>query len=236
MTPARIALLAALVTVAGCNLDTGNRVILPPQIKVANGTTTTSFVHLYLRGNEEPLFEAPLSPESSQAGCLFVFDGNQTFDFVQNDTLYASVQGFLATNTSYLVMLVSQVTAGDTVYRTIVAGDDAEPTTGNFGLRIVNGTNGPGDVYVTTPPAEPSAETQVLSNVPPAATAASLSLAINMIPEGRTRVRLYDVGTTTNPRSDILLIDPDLRRLTTVIFTEKTFTADHGGIQVNSCQ
>lgn len=236
MTSARLALLAGLVAVAGCNLDTSNRVTLPPQLKLANGSTTTTGVHLYLRGEDDPLLAVPLAPESSEPSCLFVLNGNHTFDFVQNDTLYASVQGGLVTNASYLVVLVSQVTPGDTVYRTIVAGDDAEPTTGNYGLRLINGTNTAGDIYVTTLSDNPTAATRVAANVPPAATAAQLSLAINMIPEGRTRVRLFDVGATTNPRADILITDTDLRRITTVVLTEKTFTADQGGFQVNACQ
>ena len=48
-------------------------------------------------------------------------------------------------------------------------------------------------------------------------------------------MRLFDVGSTTNPRSDILLVNAGSRSLTTVILLPKGPADTQGGIQVNSC-
>jgi hypothetical protein len=133
-------------------------------------------------------------------------------------------------------MLVDAVVAGDTVYRTLVAGDDIEAaTTGTVGIRLINGTSTAGDIYVTAPNEDPSAATRVLANVAPAATAASVNLAFHMRPETATRVRLFDVGSTTNPRADFTMTGTNDRNLTTVILLPRIATTDPSGVQVNVC-
>ena len=235
MSKTRFAILASLVAAGACNLDTNNTPNVPPSLGIVNAAHTTTAVHLHIDLNES-LTELPLSPKAVDPGCPFILNGNHRFDFVQNDTLYATVQGNLIVNATYLAILVNAIVPGDTVYRTIVAGDDVDQASaGNNGIRIINGTSTAGDVYVTGINDDPTPATKVLSNVPPAATATNLDLSFHMRPTTATRVRLFDVGTTTNPRADVLLPNTDARRLTTVIFMTRSQTADQGGIQVNAC-
>jgi hypothetical protein len=235
MSTNRLALLATLAFAGGCNLDTGNRPNVPPSLGIVNAAHTTTRVNLHVDMNEA-LTNVPIPPGTVDPGCPFILNGNHVFDFVQNDTLYSTVQGSLVINATYTAILVDAITASDTVYRTIVAGDDVEQASaGNNGIRIINGTSSPGDVYVTGINDDPTAATRVLSNLAPAATTTSLNLSFHMLPTTATRVRLFDVGSTTTPRSDILLTNTDTRRLTTVIFMPRSQPADQGGIQVNAC-
>ena len=235
MTLIRLSLLAALATTAACDLDTGNVPNVPPSLAIVNASPHTTFMHLHIDGNTS-LTEVPLQPRQSDPGCRFILNGTHIFDWVQNDTLYASVQGSLIVNHTYMSILVSAVINNDTTYRSLVAGDDIETATaGNNGIRIINGTSTAGDVYVTGINDDPSPATKVLSNVGPAATSANVDLSFKMLPQTADRVRLFDVGSTTNPRSDILLVNAGSRSLTTVILLPKGPADTQGGIQVNSC-
>jgi hypothetical protein len=231
----RLPLLAALAFAAACNLDTGNVANVPPSLAIVNASPHSAFMHLHIDGNTS-LTEVPLQPRQADPGCPFILNGTHNFDWVQNDTLYASVQGSLIINHTYLSVLVSAVINNDTTYRSLVAGDDIEqaPASSN-GIRIINGTSTAGDVYVTGINDDPTPATKVLTNIGPAATSTTVDLSFHMLPSTATRVRLFDVGSTTNARSDILLTNPGTRGLTTVILLPRGAADTQGGIQVNAC-
>jgi hypothetical protein len=231
----RLPLLAALAATAACNLDGGNVPNVPPSLAIVNASPHSAFMHLHIDGNTS-LTEVPLQPRQVDPGCRFILNGTHIFDWVQNDTLYATVQGSLIVNHTYMSILVSAVINDDTTYRSLVAGDDIEQATaGNNGIRIINGTSTAGDVYVTGINDDPTPATKIMTNVGPAATSTAVDLSFHMLPQSADRVRLFDVGSTTNPRSDILLTNAGVRSLTTVILLPRSASETQGGIQVNSC-
>ena len=234
--PIRLAFLAGLALAASCDLDPTSAPNMPPALEFVNASLRTRAVDLHLDASSASLSTVPLVPLGVGGGCPFVLPGTHLFEFIQNDTAYAGVEGTLAANATYLVMLVDAVANGDTTYRVLVAGDDVQAAaSGSTGIRLINGTSVAGDVYVTAPADDPTPATLVLSGVAPAALAESVDLSFFMRPESATRVRLFDVGSTTNARADILLEPTGNRRLTTVIFTDRESATDQGGVQVNAC-
>jgi hypothetical protein len=112
------------------------------------------------------------------------------------------------------------LTGAGTTRRVVILSDDATAAPESNGLRFINVSSGPGDVYVTLPDGEPTAASQVHGNI--GQTAMTNSEPGYMTTEAtRTQVRFYDVGVTTGtPRAELALLALPERRLASVVLAD----------------
>lgn len=231
MTRFRVPLLACLAALAACNLDTTDRIDQPPRLRIVNAAINTTGVNVHLNDNTTGLLTTPLGYEEVTESCLLILGATHQLRFVQNGVTLASVTATFADNTSYLATLVEN--AG--TFKAVLAADTEVAPTGSYGLRLINATTTAGDVYANVPGDAPGASTLVAGNLAPVATMTNPVLQYAFRPEAATRVRLFNAGTTTTARSDLTLASLGAQRLTTVIFTEPTFTGDPAALQLNAC-
>jgi hypothetical protein len=227
----RTALLAALAAVSACSLDTTDRISQPPRLRVINAAPSTTGVTVHLNQNSSGILPLPLGFEEVSEVCPMIVDATHQVAFLQGSTTLASVTAPFAENASYMVLLVEN--AG--TFKAVLLSDGEAAPAANNGFRFVNATTVAGDVYATSPGENPGPATLVVGNLAPLATITNPSSAFVFRSETATRIRLYDVGTTTTPRADLTLANTGSRRLTAVVFTDKTFPEDPGAIQVNAC-
>lgn len=231
MTRFRFPLLAGFAAMSACNLDTTDRISQPPRVRIVNAAVSTTAVNVHLNENVTGVLATPLAYEGATEGCLLILAATHQLRFVQNGVTLASVTAPFAENPSYLATLVEN--AG--TFKAVLASDTGVAPAGSYGLRLINATAAAGDVHATTPGEAPGASTLVAANLAPVATITNPALQYAFRPEAAARVRLFDTGTTATARSDLTLASTGARRLTTVIFTEPTFTGDPAALQLNAC-
>jgi hypothetical protein len=126
------------------------------------------------------------------------------------------------------------LTAAGTTRRAVVLPDTETAVADNNAIRLVNATSAPGDVYATQPGAAPGLSTLVAGNLGVLAMS-NAEPAYYSRPITDTQVRLFDVGTTTNPRADIALTGLPASRTATVVFTDAGTPAGPTAFIVTPC-
>lgn len=227
------ALGAICVVSSACSLDApvGGRTF--PQVRLVNaapataGLTPAVTAHL----NQSTNAMAPsISYPGQTDGCPLILSATHEIAFEQNGTTLAATTNRYDLDGRYTVV----VTNTGTQYRALQLSDRDAVAVGNNGLRFINATSTAGDVYVTPPGVAPSAAYKVRSNLAPLATTTEVPPYVQR-PETDIRIRLYDVGDTSTPRSDVTLGQLFASKLATIVFIPSTGASDPGGFQVNPC-
>ena len=219
------ATLTALGAVAGCLSSTESPRSDPPVLRLVNASPE-SFVTVHLDSLTEPL--TTLSSNTAAPGCFLVLPEEHVVSFILNGETLDEFVTTLRRDSEYVVVLTK---IADTFHAFAVPNDQNVPP-GTIGLTLINATATPGDVYVTGASEEPTAATRVGTDLAPAVSTA-VPPYVTMT-SSKLRVRLFDVGTTTNPRADISL-DPLLDgRSLAIVFTQGAFPAS-GAIPIQPC-
>jgi hypothetical protein len=232
MNPLRFASVLALAAASACSLDTTDRISQPPRLRVVNAAPSTTGVTVHLNQNSTSILPLPLGFEEISELCPLIVDATHQITFRETGDSLAAVVAPFAENLSYMLFLVESSVGS---YKAVLASDTETAPAASNGLRFVNATSTAGDVHVTTPGEAPSASSLAVGNLAPLAMMTNPALTYLFRPETATRIRLYNVGTTATARSDITLAGTGGRRLTTIVFTDKTFMEDPGALQVNAC-
>lgn len=223
-------LLAAslIVAVAACDDDDP---VAPPQnaqVRIVNASPGTASLDV-LRGTT--VIASNIAFRTGSAACIAVPVGAQTLTFraTGTTTTVATLNTNFTANQNITVALF-----GTTAGRTAVAFTDVvtAPATGNAAIRFINASATAGDVYVTTPSGMVGSTSLAQGNLGPnAATTAGFAT----FPTANSRIRLFNVGTTTTTRADINPISLPANRLTTVFFTDVGTPAGPTSFTVQPC-
>jgi hypothetical protein len=218
-------LLSFLATIAtGCNDP--NDLVTPPtaRLRIVNAAPGTSSV-LVLRDNENTAL-ATLNFRASNGTCATIPLGSHVIHFrVGTTTLASSAPVAFLANRTYMVVL----TALNTTNEANIFLDDFTAATSFNGLRFINTTATPGDVYVIEPTGTPgTATTTNLQNLGET----TVEPIFYATATANTKVQFFNNGVTTGtPRVDFTLTTTATRRLATVFLSEET----PGTFQVNAC-
>ena len=216
----RLCILSLLVLTAACNdevpTETGGPGTPVARVRIVNAAPGVGNVEVLREGLTTPLAQN-LNYGAFTQSCLQLPAGiAHTLKFRQAGTEIASATITPAANARYTVFLTA---SGAT--RRVVALDDAHTAaTGFNGVRFINASSGPGDVYVTEPSGEITPAMRVHGNI--GVTAMGNAEPAYMATEvARTRVRLYDVDATSGtPRADLTLSGLPTSRLVTVVLAD----------------
>lgn len=225
----RVSAPAILLIGAACDLETSGVGSQPPRIRAVNAASATTGVTVHIDDAQQPMNTDPLEFKTGTA-CVMVLDATHKFAFVQNGQTLASVTGTTEAGKSYTVILVSAGAA----YRALLLSDNETAASGTNGLRFINSTSAAGDVHVLPPTGSPAQATLAAGNL------GQLALSNATPPfvfrsENDTRVRLYDVGTTSTARSDLGLALLPPSRLANIVFVDKAVDVEPGALQFNAC-
>jgi hypothetical protein len=213
---------------AACSLATDTSTDQPPEIRVVNATTVSS-VTVHLDGLELPI--ATVASNSATSGCLLVAPGPHVVSFLRDGQVLDEFSINYARNARYVVYLTNV----GTTYRAFATSNEQSVPAGSNGLTLINATTAAGDVYITAASEDPSPATRVATALAPTATLADAPTFV-VSPEANLRVRLFDVGTTTNPRADINLVELLQSRHGIVVFSDRVAGTDPGALQVDRCE
>lgn len=219
-----------LLLVSACSLEVVEGNAAPPQLRVVNAAPSTSRVDVHLNGAAQSITPNGLAFRDV-SDCLLVLNSSHQVGFVENGSTLASTTSLFENQKSYMVVLVN---AG-TTYRALTLPDDESVAAGSVGVRVINASASAADVYITSPGADPSPATKVAGNLAPLATT-NTAPPFFVRPETDVRVRVYDVGSTTNDRADLTLGILSLSRRATVVITDRPFSGHPGAMQVNACR
>jgi hypothetical protein len=223
----RAAAAIAVAFLAGsCLSATDNPRREPPILRFANATPE-SFIGVFFDELPDPM--TLMSSNTVANGCFLVLPENHLISFIQNaDTLF-EFEASLQRDAEYAVVIV-----GDgTTYRGVSVLSDQVVDDGSIGVTLINASSSAGDVYITGATDDPAPATRVASNLTPALTATDAPPHVTA-PTSSLRIRLFDVGSTTDARADLTLDPAFAGRSYTVIFTEGSFPAA-GGLLVQPC-
>lgn len=231
MSLRRLVALTSVVAAVGCNLDTNDRLPPgPPRVRFVNAAPGSTNAMAHLNQAPESVTPGGLAFREITPNCLLIINADHQISFVEGGTTLASTTALLRRDNAYLVALVKS----GTTYRAVALAHDQVVAEGNTGMHFINATSAAGDIHVTTPTGTPSTSSVVAGNVAPLAATLATAPYVTR-PEAEIRIRLYDAGSTSADRADLTLANVGLARLTTVIFTDRTFTGDPGAMQVNAC-
>jgi Domain of unknown function (DUF4397) len=218
-----------VLALVACSLDTPARPNLtPPELRIVNAAPSTATVTAHLNGLPDPL-AGPI-PFGSAAECVLIFPATYTLAFQEAGNTRGSVSSAYDVNGRYTVILVN---TGAT-YRALALSDAVTVSTGNNGLRFINASGTPGDIYVSPPTEDPADIYNAVGNLAPLALTTGAPLVVQRA-ETHTRIRLFDVGTTTTARADFTLEPLITTRLATIVFIDRGVPTDPGGFQVDPC-
>ena len=200
-------------------------------VRIVNAAPGTSSVDVILVGTTTPL--ATLNFRGVTTTCVEVPAGG-----AQQGLTFRSAGADLATavftplkGERYTVVL----TASGATRRAVALSDNESAVAGNNAIRLINATSAPGDVYATAPGATPAAANLVAGNLGVFATSNATAPYYSRASTD-TEVRLFDVGTTTNPRADITLTALPASRMATVVFTDPGTPAGPTAFVVTPCE
>ena len=181
------------------------------KIRVINASPATASVTASLGS----LNLGTVAFRSGGAGCFQVPVGSQTVTLSSGGSTVATVGPLDFQPGRPVIAVLLGTGAARTV--TILADTFAAAPTGMNQIRFFNAQAAAGDVFVTTP-------TGTVSGTPSASVASGAastggSAGFLPFPTANTRIRLFNVGTTTTPRADIIDTLP-ASRTTTVVFVE----------------
>ena len=112
------------------------------------------------------------------------------------------------------------LTGSGATRRAVVLSDQTAAATGMNGLRFINVSSGPGDVYVTTPGGDLTLANRVYGNLGVTATGNDEPAYI-AAEVARTQVRFYDVDATGGtPRAEYVLSGLPATRLANVVLAD----------------
>jgi hypothetical protein len=207
------ALAVAPMVLIGCDDDdTPSGTQQFAKIRVINASPSTATV----TASVGSLNLGTVAFRSGGAGCFQVPVGSQTITFTSGGSTIATAGpiDFQTGPSSTFVLF------GTAAARTVSVFPDnfAAAATGMNQLRFINAQTAAGDIFVTTP-------TGTVSGTPSASVAAGAvstggSVGFLPFPTANTRIRLFDAGTTTAPRTDATLGTLPTSRTTTMVFVE----------------
>jgi hypothetical protein len=212
-----------------CDLEVENPQAQPSLIRIVNAAPGTTAVSAFLGAAPEPLANS-LSFKGQTEGCFLIFPSRQTLSFVQSNSVLTQVESSFASEGEYTSVIVGS----GTTYRAVVMADAGTPAVGNNALRFVNVTGSAGDVYVTPANAAPAPQYLARSNLAPLATSTEDPAYVQRA-ETDVRVRLFNVGSTSNPRADITLTALQISRRVTIVFTTPVDATDPGAFLIHPC-
>jgi hypothetical protein len=186
---------------------------LPPlaKVRIVNAADIAD-VRVRLAGSSTFLAE-DLDFREVTESCIDVLPGEQSFVFTSVDIELTTAVATLEANKSYTAFLV----ASGPTRRAVILSDEVTPLTADNAIRLINGTTAAGDVYVTPPGGAVGAGFLAAGNMGVLATSNAMPSYVHR-PAAHTQVRLFNVGTTTNPRADLTITLPS-SRVGTVVFT-----------------
>lgn len=210
--------LAATIPLAACDddddLGTGP-INETANLRIVNAAQNTTDIEVYQLGNDTPI--ATLDFRETTEQCVEVTAGPTAFSFQAGGGEIAATLGTLEEGGNYTLMLVG--TGASVPRRAVLGSDEHTPAAGSNALRLVNVTSTSGDVYATTPTGAPAPNNLLAGGLGPLANSnASLGEYFAVTTE-RTRIRLYDAGTTTTARADFTLAGLPASRMATVVLT-----------------
>jgi hypothetical protein len=164
---------------------------------------------------------APLAQDLDFRGvtqsCVEVPVGEHALVFSEAGVELATTAATFEADRRYTAFLV----ASGAQRRAFIVPDNETAAAGSNALRLVNATSAAGDVYVTPPGTAPTAAFLAAGNASPLATTNLAPGYVNRSTD-HTQVRLFNTGTTTNPRADLALTGLPTSRLASVVFTNGT--------------
>ena len=220
--------MALSVALCGCDLTTDTSTDQPPALRVVNATNISS-VTVHLDALQLPF--ATVASNSATPGCLLIAPGNHVVSFLRDGLLLDEFSINYARNAGYVVFLVGDATTS----RAFAISTNQSVADGSNGLTLINATTTAGDVYVTGAADDPTAATKVATALAPAASGTAAPPFV-LTPAANLRVRLFDVGTTTDPRSDISLVPLLASGQGVVVFTDRVAATDPGALQLDPCE
>lgn len=232
----RCALLGALTALAACGSSKTTSPLPKANVRIVNASSSTSALNATL-GSATLSSGLNFQNTNAPAGCNSVSTGSQTINFTSgsSSTSVGSVNYNFLPGQSYTVVYYG--TNNVVVYPESFTA----PTAGNMALRFINATGSAGDIYLTTP-------TGTIAGSPTVANLAAGSVSgfnsstapggtfVSTYPTANTRVRLFNVGTTTGtPRADFTIGTMAANRVGTVVLTPAPNGGSTTGFLVNSC-
>ena len=223
--------LMAVLALGACDDDDP---VTPPQtarVRVVNASIGNASVSAF-HGNNAIATNVTFQTAGACGTTMNVPVGSQTITFrsgpTTTSTQVATVPATFQANRDYTVALL-----GSGAGTRAVVFEDTRPTsvtTGNNAVRIINATATGGDVFVTTPDGTPTGGAINLGS------GVGTSNAIyREFPVANTRVRIFDPGSTTEPRGTFTLAGVPTSRMATVILTDAATAGGATGFQVNAC-
>lgn len=236
-TLATAALLATVALLAGCGDDDTTEPSDFASARIVNASSGTSALTA-TSPDDGPLATGLAFQNTNAANACSTVDKNEhgRIDFTSGaaNTAVGSVDQYFVAKQSYTVVFLSPNNA------MVLPESFATPASGNMALRFINATSAPGDLYLTTP-------TGAISGPPTIANlgAGAVSGFSDPVTSGgtfeqystaNTRVRLFNVGTTTGtPRADFTISNLASNRVGTVVLTPPPTGGTTTGFLVSPC-
>ena len=239
-TLATAAILATVALLVGCGDDNNDNATEPEDlaiVRIVNASPSTA--GLNASSPDDGTLATGLNFQNTNAasGCSTVEkndNGRINFTAGSANTAVGGLDQYFVGRQSYTVVFFAPDNA--------VAFPESfgTPASGNMGLRFVNGTGAAGDLYLTTP-------TGAISGAPTIANFGNRQVSgfsdpvttggvFSEYPLTNTRVRLFNVGTTTNPRADFTISNLAANHVGTVVLTPPPTGGTTTGFLVNTCQ
>jgi len=239
-TLATAAILATVVLLDGCsddNHDNWTEHDDPSSVRIVNASPSTAGLSASSPDDGTLATGLNFQNTNAAANCSTVErndNGRINFTSGSANTAVGALDQYFVGRQSYTVVFFAPDNA--------VAFPEsfATPATGNMALRFVNGTGAAGDLYLTTP-------TGAISGAPTIANFGNRQVSgfsdpvtsggvFSEFPLANTRVRLFNVGTTTNPRADFTINNLAANRVGTIVLTPPpTGVASPTAFLVNTC-
>ena len=231
----RLCILSLLVLTAACNSEvippTGGQGVPIARVRIVNAAPGVGNVDVVREGVATPLATNLNYGAFTQSCVQLPADMAHTLNFRQAGNVLTSATFTPVANARYTIFL----TGSGATRRAVVVNDAHTAATGFNGVRIINASSGPGDVYVTTPDGELATASRVHGNFD--VTALGTSDPEYLATEStRTRVRLYDVNATTGtPRADLTLSGLPTSRLVNVVLADPAAAGPSASFMTYPC-
>ncbi len=226
----RVCLLSLFMLAAACNSELP---IVPQvqlsRVRIVNAAPGVGNVEV--RTGSTPLVQNLNYGAFTQSCIQLPADIPHTLSFRSGGAEVATTTFTPVANEEYTAFL----TASGATRRAFVLSDQTTAVAGTNGLRFVNASSGPGDVYVTVPGGEP---TPAMRSYPGVEVAATGTAEIGYVTTDttRTQVRFYNVGVATGtPRAEFRLSGLPASRLATVVLTDVVTAGPSASFVVFPC-
>jgi len=231
-----VTLCATLTVLGACDNSKSTSPSPTANVRVVNASSSTTGLNA-TAGSQSLSSGLNFQNTNATATCTVVNSGSQTLNFTSgsSSTSIGSVTYNFLPGQNYNVVYYG--TNNVVVYpETFTA-----PATGSMALRFINATGSAGDVFLTTPTG-PVSGTPTVQNLAAGSVSGFNSSSapggtfVNTYPTANTRVRLFNVGSTTGtPRADFTIGTMAANRVGTVVLTPAPSGGSTTGFLVNSC-